>query len=75
MFKKVLATAGVAAAALGVSVPTASAVGEGGVHTQNGNFSVQSYGNTGAEPAEGGAAPGDVEASLRALDSGLPGQR
>ncbi|MFJ8588598.1 rodlin [Streptomyces sp. NPDC093595] len=46
MIKKVLATAGVAAAVLGVTAPMASAVGDRGVDTQNGNFSKQVYGNT-----------------------------
>jgi hypothetical protein len=46
MIKKVLATAGVAAAVLGASAPMASAVGDRGVDTQNGNFATQSYGNT-----------------------------
>ncbi|WP_031077457.1 rodlin, partial [Streptomyces sp. NRRL S-118] len=44
--KKVLATAGVAAVVLGASAPMASAVGDRGVDTQNGNFATQSYGNT-----------------------------
>ncbi|MER7111108.1 rodlin [Streptomyces sp. NPDC000229] len=46
MFKKVLATAGVAAAVLGASAPMAAAVGDRGIDTQNGNFSKQIYGNT-----------------------------
>ncbi|MEU9983286.1 rodlin [Streptomyces sp. NPDC050856] len=46
MIKKVLATAGVAAAVLGASAPMAAAVGDRGVDTQNGNFSGQAYGNT-----------------------------
>ncbi|MET9429757.1 MULTISPECIES: rodlin [unclassified Streptomyces] len=46
MIKKVLATAGVAAAVLGASAPMAAAVGDHGVDTQNGNFATQSYGNT-----------------------------
>ncbi|MFF9869256.1 rodlin [Streptomyces sp. NPDC013953] len=46
MIKKVLATAGVAAVVLGASAPMASAVGDRGVDTQNGNFATQSYGNT-----------------------------
>ncbi|RST12049.1 RdlA protein [Streptomyces sp. WAC05374] len=46
MIKKVLATAGVAAAVLGASAPMAAAVGDRGIDTQNGNFSRQIYGNT-----------------------------
>ncbi|ORT55577.1 hypothetical protein [Streptomyces sp. CB03238] len=67
MIKKVLATAGVAAAVLGASAPVASAVGDRGVHTQNGNFSTQSYGNTGSpEPQSPGRALTDTD--LRPLD-------
>jgi hypothetical protein len=46
MIKKVLATAGVAAAVLGASAPMAAAVGDRGIDTQNGNFATQAYGNT-----------------------------
>ncbi|MFG3499246.1 rodlin [Streptomyces sp. NPDC047928] len=46
MIKKVLATAGVAAAVLGAGAPMAVAVGDHGVDTQNGNFAKQQYGNT-----------------------------
>ncbi|MCH0542972.1 hypothetical protein I3F58_26135 [Streptomyces sp. MUM 203J] len=52
MIKKALATAGVAAAVLGAAAPMASAVGDDRVSTQNGNFSTQSYGNTGSEGAD-----------------------
>ncbi|WP_256106352.1 hypothetical protein [Streptomyces sp. ODS05-4] len=62
MIKKVLAAAGLAAAVVGGAAPMASAVGDEGVHTQNGNFSTQSYGNTGA--AEDGHGSG------RALSDG-----
>ncbi|MFF8830949.1 hypothetical protein [Streptomyces sp. NPDC015131] len=67
MIKKVLATAGVAAAVLGVSAPLASANGDREVHTQNGNFSTQSYGNTGSPEPQGAgrALTGD---DLRPLD-------
>ncbi|MET9803357.1 rodlin [Streptomyces sp. NPDC006368] len=46
MIKKVLATAGVAAAVLGASAPMAAAVGDHGVDTMNGNAASQTYGNT-----------------------------
>ncbi|MFI2228003.1 hypothetical protein [Streptomyces fradiae] len=68
MIKKVLAAAGVAAAAVGVCAPAACAVGEDNVSTRNGNFSVQSYGNTGT--GEAGAPLRTAEwdpALLRAL--------
>ncbi|WP_228975961.1 hypothetical protein [Streptomyces sp. DH12] len=59
MIKKVLATAGLAAAAVGVWAPAAAAVGDDRVSTQLGNHSEQSYGNTG---------PGEAEAPLRAAE-------
>lgn len=62
MIKQVLAAAGVAAAVLGASSPVASAVGDREVHTQNGNFSTQSYGNTGSpEPQSAGRALTDAD--------------
>ncbi|MET9432365.1 MULTISPECIES: hypothetical protein [unclassified Streptomyces] len=67
MIKKVLATAGLAAAVLGASASTASAVGDRGVDTQNGNYSVQEYGNTGSDPALTADRSAD-EAALRSLD-------
>jgi hypothetical protein len=68
MIKKVLAAAGVAAAAVGVCAPVAAAVGDGNVSTKNGNFSVQSYGNTGTEDAESTLRSTErEEALLRAL--------
>ncbi|MCS0638993.1 rodlin [Streptomyces sp. LP05-1] len=71
MIKKVLATAGVAAAVLGVTAPMASAVGDGAVDTQNGNFSSQSYGNT---ITGGHQSPqiGLIEGSLNKLCLGVP---
>ncbi|GAA2497958.1 rodlin [Streptomyces gobitricini] len=73
MIKKVLATAGVAAAVLGVSAPMAAAVGDRGVDTQNGNFATQSYGNT---VTGGHMSPqvGLVQGSLNKLCVGLPVQ-
>ncbi|MFC8919909.1 RdlA protein [Streptomyces sp. WAC05374] len=73
MIKKVLATAGVAAAVLGASAPMAAAVGDRGVDTQNGNFSTQSYGNT---KTGGHMSPqvGLVQGSLNKLCVGLPVQ-
>ncbi|PRH79485.1 RdlA protein [Streptomyces solincola] len=73
MIKKVLATAGVAAAALAAGAPMASAVGDGEISTQNGNFSRQIYGNT----ATGGyMSPqiGLVQGSLNKLCLGVPAQ-
>ncbi|KUH39990.1 MULTISPECIES: hypothetical protein [Streptomyces] len=52
MIKKVLATAGLAAVAVGAWAPAASAVGDDRVSTQLGNHSEQSYGNTGTDEAE-----------------------
>ncbi|WP_336323724.1 hypothetical protein [Streptomyces lavendofoliae] len=67
MIKQVLAAAGVAAAVLGASSPAAFAVSDREVHTQNGNFSTQSYGNTGSpEPQSSGRALTDSD--LRPLD-------
>ncbi|MFC8916852.1 hypothetical protein ACGF5F_14960 [Streptomyces sp. NPDC047821] len=67
MIKKVLAAAGLAAAVLGASAPLAAAAGDREVHTQNGNFSTQSYGNTGApEPQSAGRTLTDAD--LRPLD-------
>ncbi|QGV82257.1 hypothetical protein [Streptomyces ficellus] len=67
MIKKVLATAGLAAAVLGAAAPLAGATGDRAVSTQNGNFSTQSYGNTGSpEPQGEGRALGDDD--LRPLD-------
>ncbi|MEE1751096.1 rodlin, partial [Streptomyces sp. SP18CS02] len=73
MIKKVLATAGVAAAVLGVSAPMASAVGDRGVDTQNGNFATQAYGNT---VTGGYMSPqiGLVQGSLNKPCIGLPAQ-
>ncbi|MET9802793.1 hypothetical protein [Streptomyces sp. NPDC006368] len=56
MIKQVLATAGLAAVVLGAAASQASAVGDHGVQTMNGNNSVQSYGNTG--PDDGAASTG-----------------
>ncbi|WP_175409193.1 hypothetical protein [Streptomyces sp. TRM64462] len=70
MIKKVLATAGVAAAVVGVCAPSAAAVGDHRVSTQLGNHSTQSYGNTGTEGAETDTplpALKREEARLRAL--------
>ncbi|MFF8289643.1 hypothetical protein ACF068_10510 [Streptomyces sp. NPDC016309] len=67
MIKKVLATAGVAAAVLGASATAAGAVGDRELHTQNGNFSTQSYGNTGA-PEPQGAGRALTDSDLRPLD-------
>ncbi|WP_175409566.1 rodlin [Streptomyces sp. TRM64462] len=71
MIKKVVATAGVAAAALGACAPMAFAVGDHGVDTQNGNFSEQSYGNT---VTGGELSPqfGAVQGSLNKLCAGVP---
>ncbi|MFF8288807.1 rodlin [Streptomyces sp. NPDC016309] len=71
MIKKALATAGVAAAVLGVSAPMAAAVGDRGIDTQNGNFATQSYGNT---VTGGRMSPqvGLVQGSLNKLCVGLP---
>ncbi|WP_149182729.1 rodlin [Streptomyces sp. TRM49041] len=71
MIKKVVATAGVAAAALGVCTPMAFAVGDHAVDTQNGDFSEQSYGNT---LTGGTASPqlGLVQGSLNKLCAGVP---
>ncbi|MEV3987414.1 rodlin [Streptomyces sp. NPDC049837] len=73
MIKKVLATAGVAAAVIGVSAPMAAANGDRGVDTQNGNFSKQIYGNT---KTGGHMSPqiGLVQGSLNKLCVGLPVQ-
>ncbi|GAA2437087.1 rodlin [Streptomyces lavendulocolor] len=73
MIKKVLATAGVAAAVLGASAPVAAAVGDRGIDTQNGNFAAQSYGNT---TTGGRMSPqvGLVQGSLNKLCVGLPVQ-
>ncbi|MEU0662646.1 rodlin [Streptomyces lavendulocolor] len=73
MIKKVLATAGVAAAVLGASAPVAAAVGDRGIDTQNGNFATQSYGNT---TTGGQMSPqvGLVQGSLNKLCVGLPVQ-
>jgi hypothetical protein len=73
MIKKVLATAGVAAAVLGASAPVAAAVGDRGIDTQNGNFATQSYGNT---TTGGRMSPqvGLVQGSLNKLCVGLPVQ-
>ncbi|MGA4863383.1 rodlin [Streptomyces lavendulocolor] len=73
MIKKVLATAGVAAAVLGASAPVAAAVGDRGIDTQNGNFATQSYGNT---TTGGQLSPqvGLVQGSLNKLCVGLPVQ-
>ncbi|MGA5098630.1 rodlin [Streptomyces lavendulocolor] len=73
MIKKVLATAGVAAAVLGASAPVAAAVGDHGIDTQNGNFATQSYGNT---TTGGQMSPqvGLVQGSLNKLCVGLPVQ-
>ncbi|MCS0638992.1 rodlin [Streptomyces sp. LP05-1] len=73
MIKKVLATAGVAAAVLGVTAPMASAVGDRGVDTQNGNFASQSYGNT---VTGGYMSPqiGLIQGSLNKPCIGLPAQ-
>ncbi|OII66523.1 MULTISPECIES: hypothetical protein [unclassified Streptomyces] len=71
MIKKALATAGLAAAVLGASAPLATAVGDDRVSTQNGNFSTQSYGNTGSEGADTPEGPTRTlergEGLLRAL--------
>ncbi|MEU2185234.1 rodlin [Streptomyces thermolilacinus] len=71
MIKKFVATAGVAAAALGASVPMAFAVGDHNVETQNGNFSKQAYGNT---VTGGKLSPqiGLVQGSLNKLCAGVP---
>ncbi|WP_336317814.1 rodlin [Streptomyces lavendofoliae] len=71
MIKKVLATAGVAAAVLGATAPMAAAVGDRGIDTQNGNFATQSYGNT---TTGGRMSPqvGLVQGSLNKLCVGLP---
>ncbi|MGI5478976.1 rodlin [Streptomyces lavendofoliae] len=71
MIKKVLATAGVAAAVLGAAAPMAAAVGDRGIDTQNGNFATQSYGNT---TTGGRMSPqvGLVQGSLNKLCVGLP---
>ncbi|MCS0639571.1 hypothetical protein NX801_28840 [Streptomyces sp. LP05-1] len=66
MITKVLATAGLAAAVLGAAAPLAAADGDRQVHTQNGNYSSQSYGNTGAGGAEQRDRSAD-EAALRSL--------
>ncbi|CAL9280608.1 MULTISPECIES: rodlin [unclassified Streptomyces] len=73
MIKKFVATAGVAAAALGFSAPMASAVGDHNVETQNGNFSEQAYGNT---VTGGKLSPqmGLVQGSLNKLCAGVPVQ-
>ncbi|MFF8386424.1 rodlin [Streptomyces kanasensis] len=71
MIKKVVATAGVAAAALGFCSPSALAVGDHAVDTQNGNHSQQVYGNT---VTGGKASPqlGLVQGSLNKLCAGVP---
>ncbi|WP_256105111.1 rodlin [Streptomyces sp. ODS05-4] len=73
MIKKVLATAGVAAAVLGAAAPMASAVGNDGIDTQNGNFATQSYGNT---VTGGYMSPqiGLIQGSLNKPCVGLPVQ-
>ncbi|PRH78325.1 RdlA protein [Streptomyces solincola] len=71
MIKKVLATAGIAAAVLGAAAPMALAVGDGEVDTQNNNFATQSYGNT----VTGGALSpqlGLVQGTLNKPCVGLP---
>ncbi|MEU9981606.1 rodlin [Streptomyces sp. NPDC050856] len=73
MIKKALAGAGIAAAMLGAAVPTAAAVGDGKVDTQNGNFSKQAYGNT----VTGGVMSpqiGLIQGSLNKLCAGVPVQ-
>ncbi|MFV0127167.1 rodlin [Streptomyces sp. HMX112] len=73
MIKKALAGAGIAAAMLGAAVPTAAAVGDGTVDTQNGNFSKQAYGNT----VTGGVMSpqiGLIQGSLNKLCAGVPVQ-
>ncbi|WP_031078088.1 hypothetical protein [Streptomyces sp. NRRL S-118] len=67
MIKQFLAAAGITAAALGTAAADAAAVGDPGVHTQNGNYSVQEYGNTGSDPARSADRRAD-EAALRSLD-------
>ncbi|WP_228975699.1 rodlin [Streptomyces sp. DH12] len=71
MIKKVVATASVAAAALGLWSPAAFAVGDHSVDTQNGNHSQQVYGNT---VTGGTASPqlGLVQGSLNKLCAGVP---
>ncbi|GGU48568.1 rodlin [Streptomyces lavendofoliae] len=71
MIKKVLATAGIAAAVVGAAAPMAAAVGDRGIDTQNGNFATQSYGNT---TTGGRMSPqvGLVQGSLNKLCVGLP---
>ncbi|PRH80782.1 RdlA protein [Streptomyces solincola] len=73
MIKKVLATAGIAAAVLGAAAPMASAVGNDGIDTQNGNFATQSYGNT---VTGGYMSPqiGLIQGSLNKPCVGLPAQ-
>ncbi|MEU3448378.1 rodlin [Streptomyces thermolilacinus] len=71
MIKKFVATAGVAAAALGVSAPMAFAVGDHNVETQNGNFSEQAYGNT-VTGGELSPQMGLVQGSLNKLCAGVP---
>ncbi|MFI6108009.1 rodlin [Streptomyces sp. NPDC051310] len=71
MTKRILAGVGVAMAMLGVSAPAAAAVGDRGVDTQNGNHSLQSYGNT----VTGGQMSGQfglVQGSLNKLCLGVP---
>ncbi|MCK8677760.1 MULTISPECIES: hypothetical protein [Streptomyces] len=68
MLKRVLAAAGLAAAVVGAAAPVAAAVGDGEVRTQNGNFSTQSYGNTGAAGNGHTAGRALGEGDLRALD-------
>ncbi|WP_374984266.1 rodlin [Streptomyces fradiae] len=71
MIKKFVATAGVAAAALGVSAPMAFAVGDHNVETANGNFSEQAYGNT-LTGGEVSPQIGLVQGSLNKLCAGVP---
>ncbi|GAA4931453.1 rodlin [Streptomyces coeruleoprunus] len=73
MIKKVVATAGIAAAVLGVGAPLAFATGDHTVDTQNGNFSEQNYGNT---VTGGHMSPqmSAVQGSLNKLCAGVPVQ-
>ncbi|WP_236238797.1 rodlin [Streptomyces sp. CC228A] len=71
MIKKVVASAGIAAAALGACAPMAFATGDHLVDTQNGNYSEQAYGNTvtGGEMSPQFTA---VQGSLNKLCAGVP---
>ncbi|MCH0540802.1 RdlA protein [Streptomyces sp. MUM 203J] len=71
MIKKVVASAGIAAAAIGACAPMAFATGDHNVDTQNGNFSEQAHGNT----VTGGYASPQmslVQGSLNKLCAGVP---